>query len=274
MATADRATGATALPNNPRSILNSFQTAALCLQFMFMTHEMPTGMPSPELSADQPISSADQDVLGRGRFVQAIVNAISAWSGRESLVMALYGPWGSGKSSIKNMVLEMLRKSPTPTPVIEFNPWVWSGQDRLLSAFFEEVGASLQALGKTNVPQKVVRDWAKYAAMLSLGGTAIKHLGSVAKLVAPPGVGAGLDLVAKGAEATSRLLHEAEAADRQKAKAPPSLAELKRNLSESMQNSSGRSLSFSTISIACNLMKSGFSFNSLRSMPTFRIWFS
>jgi predicted KAP-like P-loop ATPase len=60
------------------------------------------------LSADRPIASRDEDELGRRGFSEALANAIRGWSGRESLVLALYGEWGNGKSSIKNMTIEAL----------------------------------------------------------------------------------------------------------------------------------------------------------------------
>ena len=37
-----------------------------------------------------------------------LARAIAAWRERDSLVVALYGGWGSGKTSIKNMTLETL----------------------------------------------------------------------------------------------------------------------------------------------------------------------
>src|SRR5215469_18502372 len=64
---------------------------------------------SVRLSADKPIQRRDQDVLGRSRFSEAVARAIRGWLGRESIVIALYGPWGNGKTSIKNMVVDSLR---------------------------------------------------------------------------------------------------------------------------------------------------------------------
>jgi predicted KAP-like P-loop ATPase len=50
-------------------------------------------------SADRPIISRGEDKLGRRGFAEAIAGAIDGWRGQESLVIALYGPWGTGKSS-------------------------------------------------------------------------------------------------------------------------------------------------------------------------------
>jgi predicted KAP-like P-loop ATPase len=63
------------------------------------------------VSADRPIASRSADLLGRCVFAESLASAVMGWKGRDSLVIALYGPWGAGKSSVKNMMLEALRGS-------------------------------------------------------------------------------------------------------------------------------------------------------------------
>lgn len=95
-------------------------------------------------SADRPIRTADEDRLGRSGFSRSLARALSSWKGEDSLVVALYGEWGSGKSSIKNMVLEAVRtSSPPPADLLEFNPWAFGGQGRLMDAFVREVAIAL-----------------------------------------------------------------------------------------------------------------------------------
>src|SRR3990167_2452709 len=109
-----------------------------------------------QFSADRPITSRKEDLLGRSDFTESLASAIKGWTGNDSLVIGLYGPWGSGKSSIKNMVLEVLNeaaKSSKPD-VMEFSPWQFSGQDQLLEAFFNEIGI---ALGHTDDPNSAKR---------------------------------------------------------------------------------------------------------------------
>jgi len=75
------------------------------------------------ISADRPIIKRREDRLGRAAFADSMAAAIRNWHGKDSLVLALYGPWGSGKSSVKNMVLESLRESENDCPtIVEFNP--------------------------------------------------------------------------------------------------------------------------------------------------------
>ncbi len=57
------------------------------------------------LSSDRPITSFAGDLLGRSKFAESLASAIKGWTDNDSLVIALYGPCGSGKSSIKIWLL-------------------------------------------------------------------------------------------------------------------------------------------------------------------------
>ena len=99
---------------------------------------------SPEwLSADRPIETRQEDLLGRRAFSEALAHAIRGWSGRESLVVALYGSWGNGKSSIKNMVLDCLHSESPKLLTLDFNPWQLANRPTLSEAFFDELGIAL-----------------------------------------------------------------------------------------------------------------------------------
>ena len=121
-------------------------------------------------SADRPIASQEEDLLGRSHFAGSLASAIKGWKGNESLVVALHGPWGSGKSSIKNMVLEALRHSDkTSHIVLEFNPWQWAGHEELAHAFFHEVGLALGRADTSKEGKKRATKWKSYAAYLKAG---------------------------------------------------------------------------------------------------------
>lgn len=139
---------------------------------------------SPEthpFSADRPILSHQEDLLGRAGFARSLANAIKRWKGKDSLVIALYGPWGSGKSSIKNMVVESLREGTIQPPqVLEFNPWQWSGQDQIADAFFGEIGHAIGRTDESRIGKSRVTRWKAYAAYLKAGSFAI---GGLRKLV-------------------------------------------------------------------------------------------
>jgi predicted KAP-like P-loop ATPase len=121
-------------------------------------------------SADRPIRSKSEDLLGRAPFAQSLAEIVEGWTGNASLVMALYGPWGVGKSSIKNMLLEHLGRGEKDAPkVVEFNPWQWAAQDKLAEAFFGEISLALGKKDGTKEAKKRAAAFLAYAAYLRLG---------------------------------------------------------------------------------------------------------
>ena len=96
--------------------------------------------------SDAPITEPDQDILNRNRFVEQMAHYLVSRDSKESVVIALYGKWGTGKTSILNMILSSVKAVEQPMAedqrsiVIEFNPWYFSEQDQLLRAFFERIG--------------------------------------------------------------------------------------------------------------------------------------
>lgn len=99
---------------------------------------------------DQPIQSASQDLLGRDKFAIALADSLVSYKGIESVVVALFGAWGSGKTSILNMALDHLSRFPTKLPerekpvIIRFNPWNFSDQNQLISQFFRHISTALK----------------------------------------------------------------------------------------------------------------------------------
>ncbi|MDF7808454.1 P-loop NTPase fold protein [Pontiellaceae bacterium B12219] len=128
-------------------------------------------MPDKEhaFSADQPIKGKSEDVLNRARFSESIATAIRNWAGDDSLVLGLYGKWGSGKSSVKNMILESLEgEKPDSPKIIEFNPWQWSSQSQIAQAFFREIQIALEK-SPTKDDKARAKHWRLYAAYLDFG---------------------------------------------------------------------------------------------------------
>jgi len=94
---------------------------------------------------DKPIDDKKDDRLSRSDFSANLAKSIIDWKGTDSLVIALYGKWGSGKSSVINLARSEISKSSAsnkPT-IIEFNPWLFSGEDKMNEHFFNEIAKEL-----------------------------------------------------------------------------------------------------------------------------------
>ena len=139
-------------------------------------------------SSDRPIRSKKQDILGRAKFAARLSDDIHSWDGDDSLVIALYGAWGSGKTSVKNMLLEANRKKGrTPLPVVDFNPWQLSGTGSIPASFFRELGLALKEEGPERDVEKRAKKWNAYAATLAVAGTAAELVGKALPLAGVPG---------------------------------------------------------------------------------------
>ncbi|MFZ2022723.1 MAG: P-loop NTPase fold protein [Terracidiphilus sp.] len=190
------------------------------------------------ISPDLPIRKVDEDRLNRRGFASAIAKVISNWRRRPSLVIGLFGEWGSGKSSIKNMVVESLAENiRNPVSVIEFSPWQISGQEMLVQTFFNEMG---KAIGKTagndaDLAKRRAARWKLYSSALSMFATvaktwqAVAHPTGLSHLVASGtslALGGASEVVKAGTEGV-----EAEASlDRL------SLAELKEQIASDLES--------------------------------------
>ena len=97
---------------------------------------------SKPVTADNPITSAADDELGRVEIAERFARQLLRLDASEGLVAGVLGPWGSGKTSFMNLSLPHL--SPHADAVLTFNPWMFSGAEQLLSSFFVELSAQLR----------------------------------------------------------------------------------------------------------------------------------
>ena len=110
----------------------------------------------PPLLQDEPIRSVTDDRYGRREYVRNLALALSRFPGPGSLVVGIQGPWGSGKTSLKNMLVEQLAATPLDKGkrkkekerggkviVVEFEPWIYSGSGRLVTLLFNQISLTL-----------------------------------------------------------------------------------------------------------------------------------
>lgn len=125
-------------------------------------------------ASDRPITKKEDDLLGRSDFSMDLANAMASWHGNDSLVVALHGEWGSGKSSIKNMALSQLAELKEKKPdVIEFSPWEWAAQEKITASFFQEVSKSVGHNDKSESGKKLAATLKKYGRYLNTGETIV-----------------------------------------------------------------------------------------------------
>lgn len=97
------------------------------------------------LLADIAIDDPSQDRLERTPFARSLARSILGLQGDDSFVFGLCGPWGSGKTSVLNLVIKELASADEKQRplIVRFNPWWFSGRHQLLEAFLAQFSASL-----------------------------------------------------------------------------------------------------------------------------------
>lgn len=92
---------------------------------------------------DAPISLPEQDRFGFDPFAQAIARCILALKHPVGSVVAIHGRWGSGKSSVINLVRHHLAQRGDPPVVVPIQAWWYRTEDALAVGFFQELYAAL-----------------------------------------------------------------------------------------------------------------------------------
>jgi ABC-type lipoprotein export system ATPase subunit len=153
-----------------------------------------------DLAQDRPIDRESDDRLDRIPFVDNLILALvrdeKDIAGRlvarrsTGVVVGLTGKWGSGKTSILNLVAERLKKA-DHVAVATLNPWLFKGRDELLAAFFGELR---DALGRS--PQEHARG---LVAAMDAYREAITVAGHFAALMADASGAGGLAAAGRAA---------------------------------------------------------------------------
>lgn len=106
------------------------------------------------LKNDGAIDKIEKDKLNRKDFIERIIEGISGYKDTDSLVIGLEGNWGSGKTSILNIIEKELKKQ--EVEVFKFNPWNFSIRKQLVSDFFEQFSLFLGSRSNTKEALKEV----------------------------------------------------------------------------------------------------------------------
>ncbi len=148
--------------------------------------------PNVNLSGDRPKDRLADDRLGHAAFARALSHSIASMKQHDGIVLAINGPWGSGKTSAANMVVDALSEIALSQPleepvfVVRFNPWWFSGQEDLVRAFFDEVSDTLAKTGNEKIIDllKLVARKVSGVRGLVIAATELLPGGAVGKVVA------------------------------------------------------------------------------------------
>lgn len=104
--------------------------------------------------SDYAINKKTDDLFNRSEFVKKIAYSITEFQTEESIAIGIFGPWGSGKSSLINLIIDEINQCSINLPkdkipvIVWFNPWNFSDSNQILHAFFQQIYSSTNDFDK------------------------------------------------------------------------------------------------------------------------------
>lgn len=107
---------------------------------------------------DSPIDDFGDDRYGVGPFAKSLAKCFREIKKPVGATIALHGPWGSGKSSVVNLIKRELTSAKDEKLVVtDFKCWWFRGEEALALAFMQELNATLKGAVGDQV-EKIVSD--------------------------------------------------------------------------------------------------------------------
>ena len=93
---------------------------------------------------DIPLNKVSEDALGRSNLSRMITTYLkdSLTKNHPCRCIGIYGKWGEGKTSLLNFIREDLENHQN-LKIINYNPWIVSGQEALIKEFFSLLHSSV-----------------------------------------------------------------------------------------------------------------------------------
>lgn len=112
--------------------------------------------PKLSYSTDEPLTNSEDDAFGRQPFAKRIAETIIRRFDNNNIVLAIYGKWGEGKTTLMNFIENELQEQ-TDFVCINFNPWRFSSEEQLIKGYFMKLAESLEESLETEVEK--VGNW-------------------------------------------------------------------------------------------------------------------
>lgn len=133
------------------------------------------------ISSDLPITKSTEDKLNRSTFAKSLAKTISQYSFPSSFTIGLYGAWGSGKTSLVNMMLEAVEDIDDNAIILRFNPWLCTDPKQLITQFFKQMATAIKLKKpKAEKAWELIDQYAdvfEAASLIPGAGTIISTLG-------------------------------------------------------------------------------------------------
>ncbi len=174
--------------------------------------ETPIPLGPGEFDPDHSISSGyKEDRLGFRSVAKELATSLIKQVANHGLVISIEGKWGSGKSSLVNLLAEELENNREQAPkIVRFEPWLVGDRDGMLAALMSDLATAVEAIEapEKGKGQKLKEETVKLSKQLrGYGSKLSRGLAPIARLAGTLGIplgqlaGATLEQVANAADA-------------------------------------------------------------------------
>jgi len=187
------------------------------------------------MESDEPIQHFSDDRLHRKTFACALAKGLARPSGSSALVVGLEGDWGSGKTTLINMVKDLLSSEketescifelPEKPLIIDFQPWLYSGLHSLLETFLKQLASEINAMPWSYKGSEALSTG---SSLMGLAKDLSKYASAFEAFV--PGIGPVGGIIGEGAGMLQESMSKARSAIQ------PNLSSLKEKISEKLKD--------------------------------------
>ncbi len=131
---------------------------------------------------DNPIRGRSDDLLNRADKASWFAESLLATDNDRGVVAAIYGDWGSGKTSFLNLVEEHFQKEDSAV-ILKFNPWLFSSAAQLVPLFFSEVGKQLPRPDYKKLSEQYTRLGAAFSLLVAPGPWELQTIGATLTVI-------------------------------------------------------------------------------------------
>ena len=99
---------------------------------------------------DTPIESDDKDNFGFAKIAEKLAKAVTHDDAQAGIVVGIEGAWGSGKSSLLQLLYKKLTEQENNPSIIKFDPWIIGTRDQLVRTLINSIIAEIKKMEGDN----------------------------------------------------------------------------------------------------------------------------
>lgn len=114
---------------------------------------------------DIPIKINSDDKLNFVSFASKVAQGILNYSQEETFIVAIEGAWGSGKTSLMNLIENDIEKK---IEILHFNPWLITDMNQLIKVFFDELIKTISRISfDAKMNEEIKKDLIKFVSSIT-----------------------------------------------------------------------------------------------------------